>query len=62
MALCSFCGVRIPAGTGKLFVKNDGKLLHFCSLKCEKNLLKLRRKPRNVAWTKAARKEKEASK
>ncbi|MFH1409901.1 MAG: 50S ribosomal protein L24e [Nanoarchaeota archaeon] len=47
---CSFCKQSIPAGTGKMFVKKDGKLFYFCSMKCEKNLLKLRRKPRETAW------------
>ncbi|MBL7100355.1 MAG: 50S ribosomal protein L24e [Nanoarchaeota archaeon] len=52
MAKCSFCGERIEKGTGKLFVFKTGKVLHFCSSKCEKNTLKLKRKPRNFKWTK----------
>jgi len=52
MANCSFCGKSIREGTGKVFVKVDGKVLPFCSNKCEKNLLKLKRKPRNFKWTK----------
>lgn len=53
MVSCSFCGKVIPKGTGKMFVKKDGKILYFDSLKCEKNLLKLNRKPRNTKWTKS---------
>ncbi|MBN1274912.1 50S ribosomal protein L24e [Candidatus Woesearchaeota archaeon] len=51
MASCNFCGKPIPTGTGKLYVQKDGKLLHFCSNKCEKNLLVLKRKPRQTRWT-----------
>jgi len=51
MARCTFCGKVIPKGTGKMYVKVDGKILNFCSNKCEKNMLKLRRKPRNLKWT-----------
>ncbi|MBN2142494.1 50S ribosomal protein L24e [Candidatus Woesearchaeota archaeon] len=51
MVKCEFCRNTLAAGTGKLYVKKDGKQLYFCSSKCEKNLLKLGRKPRNVTWT-----------
>jgi large subunit ribosomal protein L24e len=52
MARCSFCKEVIEKGTGKIFVKTDGKILNFCSNKCEKNMLKLKRKPREIKWTK----------
>ncbi|MBT4824498.1 50S ribosomal protein L24e [Candidatus Woesearchaeota archaeon] len=52
MAKCSFCGEQISKGTGKLFVKNDGRQLNFCSMKCEKNTFKLKRKPHTTRWTK----------
>ncbi|MBN2567498.1 50S ribosomal protein L24e [Candidatus Woesearchaeota archaeon] len=48
---CTFCGNDIEPGTGTLYAKTDGKIIHFCSSKCEKNMLKLKRKPRTVAWT-----------
>ncbi|NQV08573.1 50S ribosomal protein L24e [Candidatus Woesearchaeota archaeon] len=48
---CSFCGEQIRPGTGKMFVKIDGKILYFCSSKCDKNMLKLKRKPRKTKWT-----------
>jgi len=51
MVKCSFCGKDIEPGTGKIFVKTDGKVLHFHSMKCEKNMLKLGRKPRDFKWT-----------
>jgi large subunit ribosomal protein L24e len=49
---CSFCGEEIEPGTGIMFVKKDGSILYFCSSKCEKNMLKLRRVPRKVGWIK----------
>jgi large subunit ribosomal protein L24e len=56
MAKCSFCGVEIEKGTGKMLVKKDGKIFYFCSMKCEKNLTKLKRKPRTKQWTEESRK------
>lgn len=50
MTDCSFCKREMPFGTGVTLAKNDGKLLHFCSSKCEKNTLKLHRKPANLKW------------
>tara|TARA_Y100000310_G_scaffold319071_1_gene373879 strand:+ start:53 stop:229 length:177 start_codon:yes stop_codon:yes gene_type:complete len=49
---CTFCGKEIDKGTGKIFVKKDGKQLNFCQLKCEKNMLKLKHKPRKTKWSK----------
>ena len=51
MPKCDFCKYNIEPGTGKMYVKKDGKILYFCSMKCEKNLLKLNRKPRTTRWT-----------
>jgi len=50
--VCSFCGSDIPPGTGKMFVKKDGAIFYFCSSKCQRNQLKLKRVPRRVRWTK----------
>ena len=52
MAKCTFCGEDIRKGTGLIYVKKDGKIFNFCSKKCEKNLLKLKRKPITTKWTK----------
>ncbi len=52
MSKCSFCTIQIEAGTGKMYVENNGKIFWFCSTKCEKNLKKLGRDPRNFKWTK----------
>jgi len=50
---CSFCGRTIAPGTGINFVRRDGRVLRFCSSKCRKSMLVLRRDPRKVKWTKA---------
>ncbi|MCD6547580.1 MAG: 50S ribosomal protein L24e [Nanoarchaeota archaeon] len=50
MPNCSFCGKKMSQNEGLMFVKNDGKILWFCSSKCEKNMLKLKRVPRKVKW------------
>ena len=50
--VCSFCGEKIEPGTGKMFVKTDGTIFQFCTNKCKKNMLKLKRLPRRVRWTK----------
>lgn len=50
MAKCSFCGNQIEPGTGLMVIKNDGKMLRFDSKKCEKNMIKLGRDPRNIKW------------
>jgi len=51
MPRCDFCRNSIEPGTGKMLVLKDGKVIDLCSTKCEKNMLKLRRKPRTTKWT-----------
>ena len=51
MPKCTFCGNNIEKGTGKIYVQKDAKVLYFCSSKCEKNLLKLKRKPITTKWS-----------
>lgn len=48
---CSFCGNDIEPGTGKMYVKKDGTRYLFCSGKCQKNMVVLKRVNRNVRWT-----------
>ena len=60
MAKCSFCKASIEKGTGKIYVKKDGSILNFCSMKCEKNTLKLKRNPRKVKWVRKELKGKKA--
>lgn len=54
MSNCNFCGVAIEQGTGKMYIKKDGTVLHFDSSKCQRNQIGLGRINRNVRWTKAA--------
>ncbi|MGP6207598.1 50S ribosomal protein L24e [Cuniculiplasma sp. SKW3] len=49
--VCSFCGEEIEPGTGMTFIRKDGNILNFCSRKCRINMLKLKRVPRKVKWT-----------
>ncbi|HIH11238.1 TPA: 50S ribosomal protein L24e [Candidatus Woesearchaeota archaeon] len=57
MPKCSFCGNSIPPGTGIIFVYTSGKISNFCSRKCEKSLLVLKRKPLETRWTEEYRRE-----
>ncbi len=49
--VCSFCGNEIEPGTGKMYIKKDGSVFHFCTNKCQKNMLVLKRTPRRIRWT-----------
>jgi len=62
MVECSFCGGKLAPGTGLLFVKKEGTMLFFCSSKCEKNLLVLKRRPTATKWAQAFLASKEAGK
>ncbi len=50
MAKCSFCNSQLETGTGTTVIQKTGKINHFCSSKCEKNLFKLGRDPRKFKW------------
>lgn len=52
---CSFCGIEFSKGRGKIYVRTDARILYFCSKKCEKNMLKLKRKGREKKWTEESR-------
>ena len=56
MVKCTFCANDIPKGTGKIYVKADGKILNLCSMKCEKNALKLKRKAITIKWAQGGKK------
>jgi len=62
MSKCNFCGKSINVGTGKKYVMKTGKILDFCTMKCEKNMLKLGRKARTTKWTDEYHKIKEGKK
>ncbi|MGD2066971.1 MAG: 50S ribosomal protein L24e [Candidatus Bathyarchaeota archaeon] len=54
---CSFCGHTFPPGTGMMYIRNDGTILWFCSSKCRKSSIELKRDSRKVKWTKYFGKE-----
>ncbi len=54
-ARCSFCGEQIEPGTGIMYVLNDGSIRWFCSRKCFKNALILKRNPRKLKWASKAK-------
>jgi len=51
MVKCTFCGSEVIKGSGKIFVRDNGQVLNFCSMKCEKNMLVLKRDARKLKWT-----------
>jgi large subunit ribosomal protein L24e len=57
--VCTFCGVEIEPGTGRMYVRKDGVTYNFCSSKCFKNLVELGRVPRRVTWTRHYEREKQ---
>lgn len=48
---CTFCGANIEPGTGRMYVRNDGTILWFCSSKCMK-YWRMKKDPRKLKWTK----------
>ena len=53
---CSYCGKNITAGTGKMFVKQDGTIFYFDTGKCEKNHM-MGRVAKKHKWSRAAKKQ-----
>ncbi|MFP8888508.1 50S ribosomal protein L24e [Natrialbaceae archaeon A-CW2] len=54
---CDYTGEEIEPGTGIMYVRNDGSVLHFVDSKAEKNY-KLGREPRDLEWTEEGRRGK----
>ena len=50
--ICSFCGNDIEPGTGRMYVRKDSTVYQFCTTKCYKNMVVLKRVPRYVRWSK----------
>lgn len=48
---CDFCNTEIPMGKGILYVQKTGKTFFFCSSKCKKNTITLKRDPKMLKWT-----------
>ncbi|MCP8304327.1 MAG: 50S ribosomal protein L24e [archaeon] len=56
---CNFCGRDVPLGRGTMLVKKDGAIHWYCSSKCRKNAIRLKRDPRKLKWTAHYKKGKE---
>jgi large subunit ribosomal protein L24e len=56
MMNCSFCDSELETGSGMMYVKKDGTVFYYCSSKCKKNSVSLKREGRRQKWTPAARK------
>ncbi len=54
---CDYTGEEIEPGTGIMYVRNDGSVLHFVDSKAEKNY-KLGREARDLEWTEDGRRNK----
>lgn len=59
MVKCIFCGRDDDPFRGIHLIQNDGTISYFCSSKCKKNALKLKRDKRKLKWTSAYREEQE---
>jgi large subunit ribosomal protein L24e len=57
--VCTFCGIDIEPGTGRMYIKKDGVIYQFCSSKCFKNMVELGRVPRRTTWTRYYDREKQ---
>ena len=54
MPRCSFCKQNYEFPRGLTLILNDGNILYFCSSKCRKNQLKLKRDNKKVNWIRKA--------
>ena len=55
MVKCVFCGCEQESFMGMHLITNVGKVEYYCSSKCRKNALKLKRDKRKLKWTEAYR-------
>ena len=51
MVKCVFCGREEYSFKGIHLIKNDGSVNFFCSSKCKKNAIKLKRDKKKLKWT-----------
>ena len=51
----TFSGEEIEPGTGIMYIRKNGEVLHFKSSKSLRNMLQLKRINRHVKWTEAFR-------
>lgn len=55
MTKCVFCGKEESPFKGVHLLANDGSVNFYCSSKCRKNALNLRRDRKKIKWTEAYR-------
>lgn len=55
MTKCSFCMRETLPHLGVHLIRNDGTIQYYCSSKCRKNALKLKRDRKKLKWTEAYR-------
>jgi len=53
MTTCTFCGKDESYFKGINLITNKGEVKYFCSSKCRRNALTLKRDKRKVRWTEA---------
>lgn len=53
MTKCNFCGAEESPYKGVHLIKNDGSTSFFCSSKCRRNALNLKRDKNKIKWTEA---------
>lgn len=58
MVKCSFTGQEIEPGTGIMYIKKDGTVLHFVNSKAKKAMIDRGFKARITPWTAEFRAEK----
>lgn len=51
LAKCVFCGKEQEDFKGNYYIKNDGTMNYFCTSKCQKSQLKLKRDKKRFRWT-----------
>ena len=59
MTKCTFCGKDEHPHKGMHLIKNTGTVTYFCSAKCRRNAIKLKRDKRKVRWTEAFHEKRE---
>ncbi len=57
MVKCVFCGKEENNFRGINYIANDGTVHFFCTSKCRKNALELKRDKRKLKWTAAYHEE-----
>lgn len=57
---CSVCKSNVLKGSGKMFVRNDGRIFYFCSSKCQRNW-NMGREGKKLKWVVSEKKVKKKS-